>query len=316
MNTTRRWPNLTRALDDPLSPARRSVDELIADRAALRQMQRDYTRSAGDQRVVGLGANPGTIGTAFDISLRFVYAPAPSMALAVAGAAHLGKATVHAAAELITLLGGRVAPPSANEPITPTWPSAPLSDPELLSRGCWALALLTEVYRAGPIPGTVIDRYAHGPETPTAVGLLELAPPEAITELGKLLDLAHEQLLPHLRARPAPWYVGPTFTLSTALPADADLIADKTLIEIKTGLGRKTNDGERAASLGLGALRQLLGYVLHDVDDTYCLREVGVYDARFGYLALWQLQDALDLLAGRAVDLPAERAAWRAALTS
>jgi len=50
MTTIRRWPNLTRALDDPTSPARRRVDALIADRAALRQMQREHTRAAGTQR--------------------------------------------------------------------------------------------------------------------------------------------------------------------------------------------------------------------------------------------------------------------------
>jgi hypothetical protein len=315
MSTIRRWPNLTRALDDPTSPARRRVDALITDRAALRQMQREHTRAAGTQRVASLVANPGTIGTAFDIALRFLYAPAPNLALALPGAVLLGNATTNATIDLITRLGGRVAPRAAIEPITPSWPAEPLRDLELLTRGCWALALLTEVYRAGPIPGTVIDRYAHASGAPTADGLLTLAPAEAVTELSRLLDLSFQQLLPDLRARPAPWYVGPTFTLSTALRADADLIAYHTLVEIKTGLGRKTNDGRRAASLALVTLRQLLGYVLHDADDTYSLREVAVYDARFGYLDSWQLQGMPDLLAGRTVDLPAERAAWRLALT-
>jgi hypothetical protein len=239
----------------------------------------------------------------------------PDLAIAQAGAVLLGNATTNATTDLITRLRGRVASRAAIEPITPSLPAEPLRDLELLTRGCWALALLTEVYRGGPIPGTVIDRYAHASGAPTADGLLTLAPAEAVTELSRLLDLAFQQLLPDLRARPAPWYVGPTFTLSTALGADADLIAYHTLVEIKTGLGRKTNDGRRAASLELVTLRQLLGYALHDVDDTFSLREVAVYDARFAYIDSWQLQGMLDSLAGRTVDLPAERAAWRLALT-
>jgi len=103
--------------------------------------------------------------------------------------------------------------------------------------------------------------------------------------------VAEVRLLPSLALLPAPWYVGPIFTGSQWMPANADLIAGRTLVELKTNLGEKKADGSRTAGLPVAHLRQILGYVLHDVDDIYRLDAVAIYDARYGALATCHLQD-------------------------
>ena len=64
--------------------------------------------------------------------------------------------------------------------------------------------------------------------------------------------------------------------------ADGDVVTGHVLVELKTGLGRKTATG-RKASLDGPTLRQLLGYVLHDHDhdhdDTHGITAVGLYQA-------------------------------------
>jgi hypothetical protein len=55
-------------------------------------------------------------------------------------------------------------------------------------------------------------------------------------------------------------------------------------------------------------LYQLLGYALLDFTDTYRLQAAGVYFARFGYLAQWQLPELITRTSGRDdLDLPTLR---------
>jgi hypothetical protein len=44
---------------------------------------------------------------------------------------------------------------------------------------------------------------------------------------------------------------------------------------------------------------QLLGYALMDFSDRYALHAVGIYAARFGYLAQWPLPELLQQTTGR-----------------
>lgn len=60
-------------------------------------------------------------------------------------------------------------------------------------------------------------------------------------------------------------------------------------------------------SLALLEAFQLFGYVLLDFEDEFELREVGIFNARYGNLTTWGLRDYLGELAGREVDLPAVR---------
>lgn len=100
------------------------------------------------------------------------------------------------------------------------------------------------------------------------------------------------------------------------MAADADLIAGGTLVEIKTGLGTRRTDGTRRAGLPRQHLRQLVGYVLHDLDDDYRLHSVGLYQARYATLTIWPLEHLLQRTAGRPVDLAAERERHRQLLIS
>lgn len=93
------------------------------------------------------------------------------------------------------------------------------------------------------------------------------------------------------------------------MPAEAEVITGRTLVEIKTGQGRKTASG-RAAALDGPTLFQLLGGVLHDHNDTHRLMTVALYQARYGHLAIWDLPQLLHQLADKPVDLPTLRARW------
>ena len=56
---------------------------------------------------------------------------------------------------------------------------------------------------------------------------------------------------------------------------------------------------------------QVIGYALLDFDDAYQLTEVGMFSARYGYLATWDLASLLDELAGRSVNLRSSRDEFR-----
>lgn len=191
-----------------------------------------------------------------------------------------------------------------------TGPTTMLDDDSLL-RLCWAVACLTEVYRAGWRPGGPLDALPDR----EPVDLLALAGDDAVRELRDLAALARERLLPVTAALAAegPTWLAPTFAGSPLMPADADFAVGGALIELKTGQGPKTAAGRRA-SLDGTTLCQLLGYVLHDLDDRLGLERVVLYQARYGHTASWDLPELLAELAGRPVDLAETRERWRSML--
>jgi hypothetical protein len=91
----------------------------------------------------------------------------------------------------------------------------------------------------------------------------------------------------------------PTFDRSSDLGgADADLIVDGTLLELRT---------VKSAVLSKIAVWQVLGYLLADTGDRHRIRAVGWYFSRQGYL--WQLpvEEFLARLHGAPVDLASAR---------
>jgi hypothetical protein len=89
------------------------------------------------------------------------------------------------------------------------------------------------------------------------------------------------------------WALGPTFAGSELIKADADLIAAGLLLELKTSA---------KLSLGITDLLQVIGYALLDFADAYRISELGIFSARYGYLATWELggpPGAWDAPAGR-----------------
>jgi WXG100 family type VII secretion target len=85
--------------------------------------------------------------------------------------------------------------------------------------------------------------------------LLGLASPAAVGQLAAFREVFASTLLPQLARCPGRWILGPEFTGSTLLKADADLIAAGLLLDLKT---------DSRFSLGVTVLFQVIGYALLD----------------------------------------------------
>ncbi len=313
---------LTAEIADVRSPVRQFLSERFT--SGLRDLQRRYRQDAPPLVVPGAPpaeANPGTVGTAADWLLRFLLHPRPSLRLAAVGAALSGPrgagprempsapvtgadiGMLAALGEIARSLGlGRDELAGEGEAAF----TGPLrgsdADPEHLARACWVLALLTEVFRRGPMVAALgpLGRFQDG--RPSADELLALAPPTALVQLAAFRQVFETTLLPRLAARRGRWLLGPTFTGSALIRADADLIAAGLLLDLKTSA---------KLSLGVQEVFQVLGYALLDFDDEYKLDELGVFSARYAYLATWDLGALLEELAGGQVSLQATRQEFR-----
>lgn len=243
-------------------------------------------------------ANAGTIGTAADWLMRFLVHPTPSLRLAAAGAGLCG---MQGALKSIALMLGYTG--IGAERFTGPVPGSTV-EPEALNRECWALALLSEVYRAGPVVARLgpLGRLPNG----SADALLAGAPRAGLDQLAALRAVMESALLPPLAAHRGLWAPGPTLAGSALMAGDCDLIAGGLLLELKVSA--------KPASLGVIDLWQLLGYALMDYVDEFRINDVARFAARYGYLATWDLTALLSQLAGRPVILADLRAEFRALL--
>lgn len=284
----------------------------------MRDLQERYRQQAGSLVVAESSVNAGTLGGAFDWLIRFVLHPQPDLHLAYKGVRLMrSPAMLKAFEELADKLeahhGGFHGSAEPDVGFNGPRPASEV-EPDLLARGCWALSLLTEVFRAGLRPGSPL--LALDPHAVRAEQLLALAPCAAVNVLGQLRGAAEATLLPAMAERNGPWFLGPTFDGSRIMNADADLIAAGLLLEIKTSLGRKRRDGSRQTTLDAQTIQQLVGYCLLDFSDRFELTEIGLYSARYAHLATWPLNQFLEELADRRVDIGAERAAFREVLVA
>ena len=153
-----------------------------------------------------------------------------------------------------------------------------------LARYCFVLALFEEVFRtpdwgSGPLiipsPRQSVEELLAVPEQAVIDDLCQLS--------ALFSDRFHDLLtLPHV--------LNPTFKGSSDVDgADADLIVDGCLIDIKASMHSRINPEW---------LRQIVGYVLLDYDDTYQITSVGIYLARQGRLFTWPLANLLSQLTG------------------
>ncbi len=325
---------LTREIADTSSPVRQFLNDRFT--SGLPDVQRRFRSPAPPLVVPSVPpaeANPGTTGGAADWLLRFLACPHPDVHLAMAGAGYLGPGMMRATADLAALLGavlrpypGPVATPGADDafvltgvrdliapagtaPAGPATFTGPLPgsdvDAELLARGCWALTLLTEAFRSAQAAATgPLSRLRA--RTVTAGDLLALAPPAGLDQLARFRDVFQETLLPRLAAQTGPWALGPTFAGSALIGgADGDLIAAGMLLELKTS---------SKLSLPVTDMLQLIGYALLDFDDAYRLDTLGLFSARYGYLATWNIASLLSDLARHPVSLAATREEFQALL--
>jgi hypothetical protein len=119
-----------------------------------------------------------------------------------------------------------------------------------------------------------------------------------LEQLARFRDIFEKKLIPRLADRTGLWVLGPTFAGSAFISTDADLIAAGLLLDLKTSL---------KFTLPKQDLFQLVGYALLDFDDEYGVTEVGLFSARYAYLATWLLSTLLEDLAGHKIDLQSTR---------
>jgi hypothetical protein len=206
---------LTYELAQKDSPIRKFFDDRLMP--GLKDAQAAYRAGAGPLLVPGVPrevADAGTIGTAADWMLRMLVHPTPSLRLAARGAAMCEM--LPTLRELAFELGYR-------DSGTETFPGPARGsgvEAELLYRACWALALLTEVYRrgveiamTGPI-GRLADRSARS--------LLDAAPAAGLEQLAALRDVTQSMLLPAVASRQGLWAIGPAF--AGAVPQEPGLV--------------------------------------------------------------------------------------------
>ncbi|WP_153348830.1 hypothetical protein [Nocardia aurantia] len=294
---TYRYRNLSHAIDDPASPLREYFHRRFPN---VRPVQDGYRQASGPIVVEGVTASPGTVAAAFDLLLRFRldagYRPRVAAAAEAISAVPEHVATV---SDVAAVAGAAVRPSSDGD-----------IESAVAVRACWALALTTELYRnpllvLGSPPAALIRDGEF-----TTEALLALAPDDVVELLGALYTRAVTALADVLAGPHDAVALGPAFAGSRWCAADADVIVDGTLIDVKTRMGnRNKKSGVRSDSLPRNDIYQLLGYVLFDRPDEYRLTEVAVYSARYATLHRWPLQQLLDTLAGEPVDLAAERAA-------
>jgi len=283
------YTSLTAAVADKASPLREYLGARFPNRAPL---QAAYRESAGAIRVPGGEANAGTLGAAFDFLVRAVLDPM-SVPI-VARAAFRDPAHTEAIDEVMDT-ARRFSDCRGAEA------------PEELLRAVWALALCTEVFRAGMMPGSPLQDTLRRGEF-TNEGLMRLAPRNALVQLQQLHEVALVELYPKLPAHGVPYSMGPTFAASGLCAADADFIVSGRLVELKVRLGALNAKGQRSDGLSLEDIYQMLAYVLFDRSDEYSLKWVSMYSARYGLLTTWSLRQFIHILSGHELDVAAERA--------
>lgn len=283
------YASLTKAVADKASPLRQYLEQRFPNTAGFRS---EYRARSWDLMAEGGEARTsGTVGTAFDLMVRLLldgsYVPHEPR-LGVIGATYLDV---------------------VDEVIDIAHASLRAGSDDTFIRACWALALCAELYRAPSVFRRSPLWELHTNGTFVDIDLLGLAPDAAIQDLRTLQKVADERLFPFLRP---PYYLGPSFDGSALCPADADLIAAGSLIDIKTQVGTKNAGGIRTDNLKNEQLYQVVAYVLFDRADSYGITSFGIYSARYGNLTAWPVSSGFEALAGERLNLTAEReTVWR-----
>lgn len=289
------YRNLKQAVTEKASPLRGHLEATFPNVALLR---RDFKKRSGTLLVEPGGAAAGTVGTAFDLMVRFLLDPGQEPEEPMRGSFRISIGSTALLADV----------PTAIQQVTELAQTAAADgNTELLARACWPLALASEVFRSGTLwPGSPLTQLVED-ENISPDTLMELATDDALRQLRELHEVAGERLFPHL---PQSVNLAPRFEASKLVPADADLIAGGCLLELKVVAGTKNaRTGVRPDDLKKENLFQVIAYTLFDTVDEYKIDSFGVYSARYGNLTTWPLVEGLGILAGRPVDVAAERTA-------
>ncbi len=278
---------LTALLDVKRSPVRRFMDRELPAAAPVCKEANAAVRAgrSGDPPLApGPGVDSGLVGTAVEYVLPIPHgsvrkplmAPAPTRELA-----DLRLQTAELAVAELRRLGGL---------------AEPLIGPALERAADCALvcARLEQRRRIG-------GNTAHElrlPDPAVGVGLVggldgaieaALASAETRVDLVALLEAGLIDTADLYSADALA--IGPSFALSGAVDgADADVIADGTLIDFKTGKGRSL--------VGAKEIYQLIGYALLDIDDRYKITGVAIHALRWRSRWTVTLDDLLLRLSG------------------
>jgi hypothetical protein len=243
-----------------------------------------------DESTVGLESYPWqTVGTAFDYRLRYFFDASPIESLvAYRGALALGDGTLPRSFEelaraLDSVVGGS----------HPCSSLLPLAEERALCRYCYLLALFEQLARAGVDETWGIVRHGRRGGLLEVASLCQEACVDDLVELGRRFTETQGDLLAETH-----FALNPKFATSAFIGMDADLIVGRRLIDVKT---IKTASDFRKKSRR--HVWQLVGYVLGDSENSYELSEAGFYLSRQGVQLFWRLDELLERLAGRPVDL-------------
>lgn len=286
-------PIFTQLLRTATSHVVQHMKTAYPDTLALRKSVRD---AAGDILVWPGDADPGTVGTAFDILSGF---------LLIDGHVPLDPAPSHGWRPVHSLIADRL-----TDYVYDALPDH--DDGDEFYQMVWVLAELTSIARTGRThpdgPLETVIRASTGLE-----GLLGIAPSDGIRQLRHLEKVATEQLYPHVHQ---PMVASVALAGSGLVQAEADLIADGLLLDYKTAAGTPHKvTGVRAFFPPAIDIYQVLGYMLMDVDDEYGIEALGLYGARYGSLSVWEVPELLGITSGgHAVSLDKARSQFRTAL--
>lgn len=161
------------------------------------------------------------------------------------------------------------------------------TEEQMLGRYCYVLALFEQVSRQG-LSYNVLTGPLFKPTAKSSVQeLLAIPQDEWVEDLCAMSWLFYDRCR-DLLAQPA--VLNPLFAGSSDVGgADADLIIDRCLIELKAS---------KNATLPANWLRQLAGYVLLDYEDTYQIDTVGIYMIRQGIMFRWPVEEFFQTLTG------------------
>ncbi|WP_234327528.1 hypothetical protein [Streptomyces sp. NRRL WC-3742] len=312
--------SLTSGLSCPRTPLRRFLDREMS--AGPKPLRENFRARYADTPVLlppeGVGTEAGTVGTAIDLRLR----------LAFNAAAPVDPATVWGVEMCRGIGGPRVGERMGAvgeqllERLAETAHALDLDDRDLPVDRSWeeeqdlARLLLAaawyQVAARNPYGFTYTPLFlaaVEAPKTFTLERLLALPHRDLVDDVTAQLHLAAASPLQTLRATTGPADCKGCVTFAGVdITADADLLADGTLIEIKST--RHPRRFEKATAW------QILGYLLLDTPDHHRIDTVGLYLTRTATLATWPVEDYLALLGARCRDLPQLRATFAELLTN
>ena len=247
--------------------------EFFEDRLPnLKPLQEDWRNCGAPSIVPPAPVVWSLVGAAFDYRLRYLFVKTSvEEFVAALGAARTGE--VFFSFEIFGASLGEFI--EAHNPIGRLlYPAAEAQ----LARYCYVLAMYESLFRAAEVRSPLLELR----EGASAEEQLALVPVEAVEDLVALTAAAVDSLGPMLGQR---IFANPTFAGSPDVGgADADLIVDSCLIDIKT---TKSHGLDRAM------VYQLVGYLLLDYEDEYAIRDIGFYLSRVPALIRWPAEAAI-----------------------